>query len=119
MRVDAPVVAELTELTDFVRNRCDIFYSALGFDSLYIYTGLPVPTGLLANWPGSQTEKEQRELAAQLAKIRASGKRLCIVRNLTRRRQWISSSYGRCSLGKQLARYNQRLLVTKHYWVSV
>ena len=50
-RHDEPV-RHLHHLVKNVQRHCDTFYSAPGIDSLYLYTRLPNPTGLLADGPG-------------------------------------------------------------------
>jgi hypothetical protein len=112
-------VVGLRKLTTVVRQRCDTFYAAPGFGSLYIFTGLPTPTGMLANWPGVLDDREQRELASQLATLSASGARVCIVRDLDRQQEWLQSSYGKGPLGKSLAQYKARIATVSHYSVSV
>jgi 4-amino-4-deoxy-L-arabinose transferase-like glycosyltransferase len=119
VRLPARKVQTLQSLTRVVRSRCDTFYSAPGFDSLYIYTGLPAPTGLLSNWPGGLSTSEQQDLANQLAQAQAKGERVCIVRNLARSHEWLSSSYGSGPLGKSLALYNTRIARVGLYSVSV
>jgi hypothetical protein len=119
VRLPAPEVKTLRTLTALVKRRCDTFYSAPGFDSLYIYTGLPAPTGLLSNWPGALTTDEQRQLVKQLARAQASGERVCIVRDLTRAKLWLSSSYGTGPLGQALSRYKRRIGQVALYSVSV
>jgi hypothetical protein len=119
VRVAKPMAVEFRKLTEVVKRRCDTFYSAPGFDSLYIYSGLPIPTGLLSNWPGVLTASEQRILAGQLATAAAQGERVCIVRDLSRQAQWQASSYGSGPLGAALAPYNQRIAVVGHYSVSL
>jgi hypothetical protein len=119
MRVDRPVALNLRRLTEVVRNNCDTFYSAPGFDSLYIYTGLEPPTGLLRNWPGAHKASEQREIASDLAAAEAAGKRVCIVRNLPKMSSWQASSYGDGPLGLALARYQRNIATVGRYEVSV
>jgi hypothetical protein len=111
--------AVLRTLTTVVRKRCDTFYAAPGFGSLYVFTGLPTPTGLLANWPGALDDREQRELASQLAKLSASGERVCIVRDGERQKEWMDSSYGKGPLGESLAQYQARIAVVGRYSVSL
>ncbi len=119
VRLPKARVVELRQLTAAVRSRCDTFYTAPGFASLYIYTGLPTPTGLLANWPGVLDDHEQRELAMQLATLSKSGERVCIVRVLGRQKEWLASSYGAGPLGRSLAHYQARIAVVGHYSISV
>ena len=51
VRLDPAQVYLIRELTAAVREHCDTFYAAPGFDSLYLYSGLPAPTGYLAISP--------------------------------------------------------------------
>jgi hypothetical protein len=119
VRVTPVVRSNLRGLTEVLRNRCDTFYSAPGIASLYIFTGLPTPTGLLAGWPGVLTVAEQKELAQQLADLEAKGKRVCIVRDIPRTKLWLSSSYGSGPLGRALAPYRIRIATVGRYSVSV
>ena len=119
VRLDKAEVTTLRSLTKFVERQCDTFYSAPGFDSLYIYTGLPAPTGLLSNWPGALTIGEQRELGKQLTRARTGGERVCIVRDLKRYQLWIVSSYGKGPLGQTIAFYKHQIGQVGQYTVSV
>lgn len=119
VRVTSHQYDVLHRLTNTVQRHCDTFYSAPGFDSLYIYTGLPNPTGLLADGPGALDAKEQRELVGQLEDLHASGKRVCIVRDVQRARQWRVSSYGKGPLGKALSHYTKRIFRVDQYTVSI
>ncbi len=118
IRVGASEVVTLTRLTQVVKRDCDTFYAAPGLGSLYFFTKLPAPTGHLANWPGVLNEREQRDVAADLARLSSSGKRVCIVRDLHRQKEWLQSSYGKGPLGKSLARYRAPLAVVGHFSVS-
>ena len=71
IRTNVETARPIQKLTDILRTDCDTFYSAPGFDSLYVYTRLPTPTGLLSNSPGVLTTSEQREVASQLAALRS------------------------------------------------
>jgi hypothetical protein len=109
IRVDPAQGREYRELTRVVRKHCDTFYSAPGFASLYIYTGLPSPTGQLASYPGALNAREQRDIAHQLRSLARRGKRVCIVRNVRLESTWLKSSYGKGPLGKALAPYQRRV----------
>jgi hypothetical protein len=119
MRVYRPIALNLQRLTEVVQNNCDTFYSAPGFDSLYIYTGLEPPTGLLRNWPGAHRASEQREIASDLAAAEAAGERVCIVRNVPKMPAWQASSYGDGPLGQALSRYQRNIARVGQYEVSV
>jgi len=82
VRVDPQSGRELRLLTYVVKKNCDTFYSVPGLDSLYIYSGLPPPTGQLANWPGALTNSQEQEVVSELSHLQATGKRVCIVRDL-------------------------------------
>jgi hypothetical protein len=82
VRVDPQSGRELRLLTYVVKKNCDTFYSVPGLDSLYIYSGLPTPTGQLANWPGALTNSQEQEVVSELSHLQATGKRVCIVRDL-------------------------------------
>ena len=82
VRVDKSRAKELRTLTRIVKRNCDTFYSVPGIDSLYIFSGLPTPTGLLANWAGAMTTGQEREVVQDLTRLQDAGKRVCIVRDL-------------------------------------
>ena len=82
VRVDPQSGRPLRLLTYVVKKNCDTFYSVPGLDSLYIYSGLPTPTGQLANWPGALTNAQEQEVVSELSHLQATGKRVCIVRDL-------------------------------------
>ena len=82
VRVDPQTGRELRQLTYVVHENCDTFYSVPGLDSLYIYSGVPTPTGQLANWPGALTNSQEQEVVSELSHFQATGKRVCIVRDL-------------------------------------
>jgi len=82
VRVDPQSGRELRLLTYVVKKNCDTFYSVPGLNSLYIYSGLPTPTGQLANWPGALTNSQEQEVVSELSHLQATGKRVCIVRDL-------------------------------------
>jgi hypothetical protein len=82
VRVDPQTGRELRQLTYVVHRNCDTFYSVPGLDSLYIYSGDPTPTGQLANWPGALTNSQEQEVVSELSHFQATGKRVCIVRDL-------------------------------------
>jgi hypothetical protein len=119
IRVSPSTAATLDALTTQIRKHCDTFYSAPGVDSLYFFTGIAPPTGMLRNWPGAHTAPEQQQIASQLAAAHAAGKRVCIVRNILTARSWLKSSYGKGPLGKALAPYNRGVAVVKPFTISV
>ena len=82
VRVDPELGGELRQLTYEVEKNCYTFYSLPGLDSLYIYSSLPTPTGQLANWPGALTNAQEQEVVSELSHLQATGKRVCIVRDL-------------------------------------
>jgi hypothetical protein len=109
IRLEASDVRDLRGLTRVLRKNCDTFYSAPGFASLYIYSGLPSPTGQLANFPGALNAREQRDVASALQRLQGQGKRVCIVRNEPAQSDWLASSYGKGPLGKAVAPYQHRV----------
>lgn len=119
IRTNSATAQTLRQLTKAVQQHCDTFYSAPVINSLYFYSGLPNPTGLLPNWPGVLNASEQRQLAGQLADAEKAGKRVCIVRDLDRAAKWESSSYGTGPLGQALANYTTRVASVTQYTVSV
>lgn len=117
VRLNPSLAVTIQRLTRVVKKRCDTFYSAPGFNSLYIFTGLPTPTNFLQHWPGALTTNEQEELAKRLADVDAR-EHLCIVRDLLREKEWLSG-YGRGPLGKALGGYRLLLAEVGRYSVSV
>jgi hypothetical protein len=118
IRTHPGTARKLQNLTDIVRTDCDTFYSAPGFDSLYVYTRLPTPTGLLSTFPGALTTSEQREVASQLAALEAGGKRVCIVRDSTRIGKWLAA-YGGGPLGRALRSYRHEVGRSGRFTVTV
>jgi hypothetical protein len=88
MRLEPAQVQTIRDLTAAVRENCDTFYAAPGYDSLYLYTGLPAPTGKLANLPGGLKTDEQQVLARELADLVAKGTRVCVLRDQSRTVDW-------------------------------
>jgi hypothetical protein len=120
VRIDKPQALALRQLTEGVKKNCDTFYSAPGLDSLYVFTGLTPPTGLLSNHAGVLTTDEQKEVASQLAALQAQHKRVCIVRDMNQFRQWLRSSYGKGALGAAIQPYSKIVARGgKNYTVSV
>ena len=118
VRVGPDTKNRLQELTRVVRDNCDTFYSAPALNSLYVFTGLPTPTGMLANWPGVLDDGEQRELAQQLRDADVQ-ERVCIVRNLHEFDDWQASSYGKGPLGKAIAPYKHIVGRADYYTVAI
>jgi hypothetical protein len=81
IRVEPLVSADFQQLAAAIKRNCDTFYSAPPIDTLYIYTGIPAPTGQLADWPGMLTTSEEQEVSATFNHLRSAGKRVCVVRN--------------------------------------
>ena len=79
VHVPKETAQNLKQLTRGIKRDCDTFYSAPGLDSLYVYTGITPPTGILSNHPGVLNTSEQTEVASQLAALQNAGKRVCIV----------------------------------------
>lgn len=120
IRVKTFEALTLRALTQEVKHDCDTFYSAPGFDSLYIFTGITPLTGQLSNHAGVLSPEEQRDVAASLAAAQAQGKRVCIVRDLTQIGGWLKSSYGTGPLGAALRPYARIVArAGKMYTVSV
>ena len=119
IRVAPQQIRTLQRLTAAVKHDCDTFYSAPGFNSLYVFTELPPPTGLVRHWPGVLSTAEQRTVAAQLAAADARGERVCVVRDESRAQEWSDSTYGTGPLGKALAPYQRRVATVGRFSVSV
>jgi hypothetical protein len=119
VRVTAHEGVVLRKLTRTVQHNCDTFYSAPAFNSLYLYTKLPNPTGMLADTPGALNAKEQREIASALRERHSKGERVCIVRDSERTDRWLDSSYGDGPLGDSLAHYTKKIAHIGQYTVSV
>lgn len=118
IRTNPGTARTLQNLTDIVRTDCDTFYSAPGFDSLYVYTRLPTPTGLLSTFPGALTTSEQREVASQLAALEAGGKRVCMVSDSTRKDTWLAA-YGGGPLGRALGSYQHEVGRSGRFTVTI
>jgi hypothetical protein len=73
---------------------------------------------MLANWPGVLDEREQRELARQLADLDRT-ERVCIVRNDQGFKAWKQSSYGEGPLGRAVAPYQHLVGRLDGYTVSL
>jgi hypothetical protein len=108
----------LQSLARFVHKHCDTFYSAPGIASLYIYADVPAPTGQLANFPGVLDEREQRDIAQQLAGLDAH-ERVCIVRSVRGFPAWQASSYGNGPLGRAIAPYQDQIGKVGGFTVSL
>jgi hypothetical protein len=83
IRVSPAQAAEYRQLASVIERNCDTFYSAPPMDTLYIYTGIPAPTGQLANWAGMLTTSEEQDASTALQHLQSAGKRVCVVRNLS------------------------------------
>jgi hypothetical protein len=119
VRLSPAEVHTARQLTDAIKANCDTFYTAPGYESLYVFTRLAPPTGLLRNWPGAHTASEQREIVEKLDAAARSGKRVCIVRDDSRAEEWMASSYGTGPLGLGLAPYQRRVAQVGPYSVSI
>ncbi len=118
IRLPVDEASLLQDLTDVIRRRCDTFYAAPGFAGLYVFTGLPTPTGQLANLAGVLDAREQRDIASQLGALEEQGRRVCIVRDQSYFRQWLDSSYGTGPLGVAVARYQRTVDRVGRYTIS-
>jgi hypothetical protein len=118
VRVDPGQARTYRTLTAAIKKNCDTFYAAPALNSFYIYTGIDPPTGRIRNWPGSLDRNEQTELAHSLADASKAGKRVCIVRVLSRQKEWLASSYGSGPLGAEVARYRRPVLRLGDYTLS-
>jgi hypothetical protein len=117
MRLDPTVVTTLQEITQFLTQRCDTFYSTPPSDSLYIYSKIPPPTGLVIDWYGVLNTAEQREIAASLNSAIQRGERVCIVREASGYPNWAASSTGQGPLGIEVSTFNQQIGDVNNYSV--
>jgi len=117
VRLPPDQVQEFRQLTAVVRAQCDTFYAAPGFDSLYLYTALPAPTGFLSSFGGALTTGEQRELAHQLATLVARGTRVCILRDVNRFDMW-TSAYGNGPIVTALGQYQSPVAQVGSWTIS-
>lgn len=106
-------------LTHGIVSRCDTFYAAPALNSFYLFTGLEPPSGRLRNWPGSLPREDQLDLARRLRAASDSGSRVCIVRVVSRQKEWLASSYGSGPLGAVVARYQRVVFRIGDYSVAV
>lgn len=119
VRVDPGQARTYRTLSRAIRNNCDTFYAAPALNSFYIFTGIDPPTGRIRNWPGSLDTDEQTELAQRLRSASNAGDRVCIVRVLSRQKEWLASSYGSGPLGAEVTRYQRPVLRLGDYTLSV
>jgi len=114
IRVNPLVGDGLRQLTDVVKKNCDTFYSVPGVDSLYIYTGIPAPSGQLANWAGMLTQSQEQEVSSTLKHLQVTGRRVCIVRVLNGENSQAWGSIGSEAnrpIGKLIRQY-ERVIAT-------
>ena len=113
VRLEKADVTTIRGLATFVQRQCDTFYSAPGFDSLYIYTGpARAEPASFSNWPRGAHDRRgpAPRLGERLEPDRApSGERVCIIRNLKRFNLWVASSYEKGPLGQTLALYKHQI----------
>jgi hypothetical protein len=118
MRVDAERTRVLRTVTADLRKQCDTFYSAPGLNSFYIFSGLPPPTGLLANWPGVLDAAQQKEVLSRLRAAERANARVCILRDTTRSSAWLAG-YGSGPLRAILTDYDAVVTRAGPYTISV
>jgi hypothetical protein len=118
MRVDAERARVLRTVTAALREQCDTFYSAPGLNSFYIFSGLPPPTGLLANWPGVLDAAQQREVLSRLRAAERANARVCILRDVSRSSEWLAG-YGSGPLRAILTDYDAVIARVGPYTISV
>jgi hypothetical protein len=118
MRVDAERAGVLRTVTAALREQCDTFYSAPGLDSFYIFSGLPPPTGLLANWPGVLDAAQQKEVLSRLRAAERANARVCILRDVSRSSEWLAG-YGSGPLRAILTDYDSVVTRAGPYTISV
>jgi hypothetical protein len=118
MRVDAERARVLRTVTAALREQCDTFYSAPGLNSFYIFSGLPPPTGLLANWPGVLDAAQQKEVLSRLRAAERANARVCILRDASRSSEWLAG-YGSGPLRAILTDYDAVVTRAGPYTISV
>jgi hypothetical protein len=118
MRVDAERAGVLRTVTAALREQCDTFYSAPGLNSFYIFSGLPPPTGLLANWPGVLDAAQQKEVLSRLRAAERANARVCILRDVSRNSEWLAG-YGSGPLRAILTDYDAVITRAGPYTISV
>ncbi len=118
IRVDAERARVLRTVTAALREQCDTFYSAPGLNSFYIFSGLPPPTGLLANWPGVLDDAQQKEVLSRLRAAEGANERVCILRDVSRTSAWLAG-YGSGPLRAILTDYDAVITRAGPYAISV
>ncbi|MDP9333525.1 MAG: hypothetical protein M3Q30_09485 [Actinomycetota bacterium] len=118
IRVDAERARVLRTVTAALREQCDTFYSAPGLNSFYIFSGLPPPTGLLANWPGVLDVAQQKEVLSRLRAAERANERVCILRDVSRTSAWLAG-YGSGPLRAILTDYDAVIARAGPYAISV
>jgi hypothetical protein len=118
IRVDAERAGILRTVTAALRAHCDTFYSAPGLNSFYIFSGLPPPTGLLANWPGVLDAAQQREVLSRLRAAERADARVCILRDVSRNSEWLAG-YGSGPLRAIVTDYDAVVTRAGPYTISM
>jgi hypothetical protein len=118
IRLDPERTRVLRTVTAALREQCDTFYSAPGLNSFYIFSGLPPPTGLLANWPGVLDATQQREVLSRLRAAEGANERVCLLRDLSRSSAWLAG-YGSGPLREILTDYDAVVTRAGPYAISV
>ena len=81
IRLDANTTAILQGVSRRLRADCDTFYGVPNQNSLYIFSGVPAVTGIVANGgPAGLTVAQQRTVVAALRKKERTHERVCVVR---------------------------------------
>jgi hypothetical protein len=75
VRLPADRVAQLHDVVAGIRERCSTFITIPGLNSLYLFSGEPVPAVLSGPWPFFLTDEDQQEIVDRIRDLPS----LCVV----------------------------------------
>jgi hypothetical protein len=81
MRIDPDLTLELQQLVQAIHLQCDTFYGVPDENSLYVFSGMPAFTGMLADRPNGLSVSQQEQVVNALQQKTAAGERVCVVRD--------------------------------------
>jgi hypothetical protein len=101
MRTNELRAEQLRDLSRGIEQNCDTFLTLPGMDSLYLYTGEPVPEEMGSPWMLFLTDSEQADI---VAKVR-DDPNLCVVRKPDLLAFWVAYTDGRGVPDRPLVRF--------------
>jgi len=114
MRLDPGIATELQVVSSILRDHCDTFYAVPLSNSFYVFTGIAPLTGVVLDFPNAISLSEQNTITSAIQSSAASGKRVCILRNITS-----TALLKPGSLSEELSHYNQLIGAEGDYRVSI